>query len=146
MATATAPADISQSSFGPAVAPQVNQTTDKTKKKSIRLTLWPLVAATFFMVSGGTYGTEDIIHGAGYGRGILLLLITPKGKKIKSLAALKKTKVAVLGDGNENEAFLRRTLEPTDDAASLRIQTVPPDSTTCAGKLTFACAYWMSGE
>jgi amino acid transporter len=29
------------------------------------------------MVSGGTYGTEDIIHGAGYGRGILLLLITP---------------------------------------------------------------------
>ena len=29
------------------------------------------------MVSGGTYGTEDIIHGAGYGRGILLLLLTP---------------------------------------------------------------------
>jgi TRAP-type uncharacterized transport system substrate-binding protein len=59
----------------------------------------------------------------------VLLLITPKGKKIKSLATLKKTKVAVLGGGNENEAFIRRTLEPTDDAASLRIQTVPPDST-----------------
>jgi amino acid transporter len=29
------------------------------------------------MVSGGTYGTEDIIHGAGYGRGILILLICP---------------------------------------------------------------------
>jgi len=29
------------------------------------------------MVSGGTYGTEDIIHGAGYFHGILLLLITP---------------------------------------------------------------------
>jgi amino acid transporter len=42
-----------------------------------KLTLWPLVAATFFMVSGGTYGTEDIIHGAGYGRGILILLLTP---------------------------------------------------------------------
>jgi amino acid transporter len=77
LATATAPADISQSSFGPAVAPQVNQTTDKTKKKSIRLTLWPLVAATFFMVSGGTYGTEDIVHGAGYGKAILILLLTP---------------------------------------------------------------------
>jgi amino acid transporter len=36
-----------------------------------------LVAATFFMVSGGTYGTEDIVHGAGYGRAILILLITP---------------------------------------------------------------------
>lgn len=59
----------------------------------------------------------------------VLLLITPKGKKIKSLAALKKTKVAVLGSGGENEAFIRRTLELTDDAAGLRIQTVPPDST-----------------
>jgi amino acid transporter len=39
--------------------------------------LWPLVAATFFMVSGGTYGTEDIVHGAGYGRAILILLFTP---------------------------------------------------------------------
>jgi amino acid transporter len=47
------------------------------KKKFVRLTLWPLVAATFFMVSGGTYGTEDIVHGAGYGRAILILLLTP---------------------------------------------------------------------
>jgi amino acid transporter len=39
--------------------------------------LWPLVAATFFMVSGGTYGTEDVVHGAGYGRAILILLLTP---------------------------------------------------------------------
>ena len=46
-------------------------------KKSVRLTLWPLVAATFFMVSGGTYGIEDIVHGAGYGRAILFLLLTP---------------------------------------------------------------------
>jgi amino acid transporter len=46
-------------------------------KRNAKLTLWPLVAATFFMVSGGTYGTEDIIHGAGYGLGILLLLVTP---------------------------------------------------------------------
>ncbi len=35
------------------------------------------MAATFFMVSGGTYGTEDIVHGAGYGRAILILLLTP---------------------------------------------------------------------
>jgi amino acid transporter len=42
-----------------------------------RLTLWPLVAATFFMVSGGAYGTEDIVHGAGYNRAILVLLVTP---------------------------------------------------------------------
>jgi len=29
------------------------------------------------MVSGGTYGTEEIVHGAGYGRGILILLFLP---------------------------------------------------------------------
>ena len=42
-----------------------------------KLTLWPLIAATFFMVSGGTYGTEDIVLGAGYGRAMLILLLTP---------------------------------------------------------------------
>lgn len=68
LATATAPSNLAQPRFSPAVAP---------RKKSIRLTLWPLVAATFFMVSGGTYGTEDIVHGAGYGKAILILLLTP---------------------------------------------------------------------
>lgn len=29
------------------------------------------------MVSGGTYGTEDIVHGTGYGKAILILLLTP---------------------------------------------------------------------
>jgi len=29
------------------------------------------------MVSGGTYGIEDIVHGAGYGRAILFLVLTP---------------------------------------------------------------------
>jgi amino acid transporter len=48
-----------------------------TKKNAAKLTLWPLVAATFFMVSGGTYGTEEIVHGAGYGHGILILLFLP---------------------------------------------------------------------
>ena len=65
---ATATATRPQVSPSPKLSPQ---------KKSVRLTLWPLVAATFFMVSGGTYGTEEIVHGAGYGRAILILLLTP---------------------------------------------------------------------
>lgn len=47
------------------------------KRRVAKLTLWPLVAATFFMVSGGTYGTEEIVSGAGYGHGILILLFLP---------------------------------------------------------------------
>jgi amino acid transporter len=54
-----------------------SQVIPATKKRTVKLTLWPLVAATFFMVSGGTYGTEEIVHGAGYGRAILILLFTP---------------------------------------------------------------------
>ena len=47
------------------------------RRSSGKLKFWPLVIATFFMVSGGAYGTEDIVHGAGYGRAILILLLTP---------------------------------------------------------------------
>jgi amino acid transporter len=39
--------------------------------------LLPLIAATYFMVSGGPYGLEDIIGKAGYGRALLLLLAIP---------------------------------------------------------------------
>jgi amino acid transporter len=39
--------------------------------------LLPLIAATYFMVSGGPYGLEDIIGMAGYGRALLLLLVVP---------------------------------------------------------------------
>src|SRR5580698_4082294 len=39
--------------------------------------LLPLIAATYFMVSGGPYGLEDIIGKAGYGRALLLLAFVP---------------------------------------------------------------------
>jgi amino acid transporter len=58
-------------------APLPSQAIPQAKKRIAKLTLWPLVAATFFMVSGGTYGTEQIVQGAGYGRAILILLLTP---------------------------------------------------------------------
>lgn len=39
--------------------------------------LLPLIAATYFMVSGGPYGLEDIVGQAGYARALLLLCIVP---------------------------------------------------------------------
>jgi amino acid transporter len=41
------------------------------------MTMIPLIAATYFMVSGGPYGIEDILGGAGYGRAIVILLVIP---------------------------------------------------------------------
>ena len=42
-----------------------------------KMRLLPLIGATYFMVSGGPYGLEDIIGKAGYGRALLLLLVIP---------------------------------------------------------------------
>src|ERR1700686_2457971 len=59
----------------------------------------------------------------------LLLLLSPGNKKIKSLAELKKKKIAVLADGDDNAALIRKILEVSDssDAAS-RVQLAPPTS------------------
>ena len=41
------------------------------------LRLLPLAAATYFMVSGGPYGIEDILGGAGYIKALAILLFLP---------------------------------------------------------------------
>jgi amino acid transporter len=47
----------------------------RVNKKGI--TLWPLIAATYFMASGGPYGLEEAVSSAGYAGAILLILVTP---------------------------------------------------------------------
>ncbi len=42
-----------------------------------KLTLLTLAAATYFMVSGGPYGLEDVVRMAGYSGAIAILLLTP---------------------------------------------------------------------
>jgi amino acid transporter len=42
-----------------------------------KMTLLPLVAAIYFLVSGGPFGLEDIVSKSGYSGAILILLITP---------------------------------------------------------------------
>ncbi|MFY9753229.1 MAG: APC family permease [Candidatus Acidiferrales bacterium] len=79
------------------------------RKKAAKLTLWPLVAATFFMVSGGTYGTEDIIHGAGYGLGILLLLVTPLIWSLPTTYMIGELSSALPAEGGYY-AWVRRAL------------------------------------
>ncbi|MGZ5873514.1 MAG: TAXI family TRAP transporter solute-binding subunit [Bradyrhizobium sp.] len=60
----------------------------------------------------------------------VLLLISPGTKKIKSLAELKKKKIAVLADGDNNATFVRNLLEiPDGSEAGARVQMAPPNST-----------------
>ena len=42
-----------------------------------KITLLPLIAATYFIVAGGPYGLEEIVGGAGYGGALAILLLTP---------------------------------------------------------------------
>jgi len=48
-----------------------------TKAAQRKITLLPLIAATYFIVSGGPFGLEDIVAKSGYSGAILILLITP---------------------------------------------------------------------
>jgi amino acid transporter len=61
------------------------------------------------MVSGGTYGTEDIIHGAGYGRGILLLLLTPLIWSLPTAYMIGELSSAIPAEGGYY-AWVRRAL------------------------------------
>ncbi len=78
-------------------------------KRVAKLALWPLVAATFFMVSGGAYGTEEIIHGAGYGRGILILLLTPLVWSLPTAFMIGELSSAIPAEGGYY-AWVRRAM------------------------------------
>jgi amino acid transporter len=41
------------------------------------MTVLPMIAATYFMVAGGPYGLEELVHKTGYGATLLILLLTP---------------------------------------------------------------------
>jgi TRAP-type uncharacterized transport system substrate-binding protein len=60
----------------------------------------------------------------------VLLLISPGAKKIKSLAELKKKKIAVLAEGDTSAAFVRNLLDLSDSQdAAARVQMAPAGST-----------------
>ena len=73
--------------------------------------LFPLIAATYFMVSGGPYGLEDIIGDAGYGRAILLLLLVPLFWSIPTSLMIGELATAIPSDGGFYQ-WVRRAMGP----------------------------------
>jgi TRAP-type uncharacterized transport system substrate-binding protein len=60
----------------------------------------------------------------------LVLLISPGSKTIKSLAELRKKKIAVIADGDNSAAFVRNMLDIADSAdATSRVAMAPPNAT-----------------
>jgi amino acid transporter len=46
-------------------------------KSALKISVVPMIAATYFMVAGGPYGLEDIVQKTGYAASLLILIITP---------------------------------------------------------------------
>jgi amino acid transporter len=72
--------------------------------------LLPLAAATYFMVSGGPYGIEDILS-AGYGTGLLILLALPLIWSLPTALMIGELASALPEDGGFY-IWVRRALGP----------------------------------
>jgi amino acid transporter len=76
-----------------------------------RLRLLPLVAATFFMVSGGPYGLEDLVQKAGYARALLVLAILPFIWSLPTALMVGELSSALPEEGGYY-AWVRRAMGP----------------------------------
>ena len=75
------------------------------------VTLLPLVAATYFMVSGGPFGLEDLVEGAGYERTLVILVVTPLLWSLPTALAVGELAAAYPEEGGYY-AWVRRALGP----------------------------------
>ncbi|HET9743331.1 MAG TPA: APC family permease [Terriglobales bacterium] len=73
--------------------------------------LWALVAATYFMASGGPYGLEEIVQGAGYGGAIFLLLLTPVIWTLPTTMMVAELSSAIPAEGGYY-VWVRRAMGP----------------------------------
>src|ERR1700738_2876228 len=71
----------------------------------------PLIAATFFMVSGGPYAIEDILGGAGYGRAIVILVLLPILWSLPTALMIGELASAIPADGGLF-VWVRRAMGP----------------------------------
>ena len=71
----------------------------------------PLVAATYFMVSGGPYGIEDILGGAGFLWAIVILLLLPLFWSLPTALMIGELASAIPADGGFY-VWVRRGLGP----------------------------------
>ena len=76
-----------------------------------KLKLWPLVAATYFMVAGGPYGLEDLVQGAGYRLAIVSLLLTPLLWALPAALMVGELSSAIPEEGGYY-VWVRRALGP----------------------------------
>ena len=73
--------------------------------------IFPLIAATYFMVSGGPYAIEDILGGAGFSTAILILLILPFLWSLPTTLMIGELASSIPADGGFY-VWVRRAMGP----------------------------------
>ena len=76
-----------------------------------RMRFVALIAATFFMVSGGPYAIEDILGGAGFARAIVILLVLPAVWSVPTALMIGELTSAIPADGGFY-VWVRRAMGP----------------------------------
>jgi len=83
----------------------------KRSNAARKLTVLPLIAATYFMVAGGPYGLEDIVQSAGYAGAIVILLLTPLLWSAPTALMVSELATALPEEGGFY-AWVRRAMGP----------------------------------
>ncbi len=76
-----------------------------------KMTLLPLIAATYFIVAGGPFGLEDTVARAGYFGAITILLVTPLLWALPTALMVSELSSAVPEEGGYY-AWVRRAMGP----------------------------------
>src|SRR5262249_20716184 len=80
--------------------------------KTLRtLTIAPLVASTYFMVSGGPYGLDELIARAGYENTLLVLVVLPLCSRLPDVLSVRELAAALPAVGGFS-VWLRRAPGP----------------------------------
>ena len=85
--------------------------TPGTSGAAPRVALWSLVAATYFIVSGGPYGLEELIAKAGFRAALWILLLTPLLWSLPTALAVGELSSAIPEEGGYY-VWVRRALGP----------------------------------
>jgi amino acid transporter len=91
--------------------------TPQTSKRGARatavrkMTVLPMIAATYFMVAGGPYGLEDIVEKTGYAATLLILALTPLLWSVPTAMMVSELATAIPEEGGFY-IWVRRGLGP----------------------------------
>lgn len=76
-----------------------------------KLTVIPLVAATYFMVSGGPYGIEELVQDTGYLTALIIIVLTPVVWSLPTSLMVGELAAAIPSEGGFY-IWVRRALGP----------------------------------